>query len=146
MNMQENTPNHEKAATAYQSTYVNNMNGFEIVSELYKGIIKNIHQAKTAHQNGNLEDMCALNQKTFKILVALQSHLDFQQGGEAAIFLNRLYNHVFASLTKILRQDNPQQEFDRLLEILQPISKQWAKLSSPDVQDAPMDDSKGAFI
>lgn len=144
---QENTYSQAQAATAYQSAHVNNMSGFEIVAELYQGMIKNIQQAKQAYKTGQLENMCALNSKTNKILMALKSHLNFEQGGQAAIFLNKLYSHIFLSITKILRSENPEQEFDRLIEILMPISMHWAKLSSPEVQDAPMDgSSKGAFI
>ncbi len=121
---------YEKAATAYRTAYVNSISGFEIVVELYKGMISNVKQAKIAYQEGRLEAMCQLNEKTGKILIALQSHLDFEKGGEAALYLNQLYNSVFASLARILRNKNPELAFDQIVAALWPVYQKWCEFSS----------------
>lgn len=126
--MEQNNP-YEKAATAYRSAYVNNIDGFGIVVELYKGMMGNIEQAKNAYQAGQLEQMCRLNEKTNKILVVLQSHLDFEQGGDAAIFLNQFYNSIFASLSKVLRTQDPEREFDRIRTSIEPVYQRWCEFS-----------------
>ena len=117
----------DKAATAYRSAYVNNMSGFEVVVELYKGILKNVERAKHAYESGKLDEMCNHIQKTNKILVVLQSHLDFEQGGDAAVFLNEFYNGLFASLAQILRKPDPGKEFDYILNQIKPVYEIWCK-------------------
>ncbi|MGB0719333.1 MAG: flagellar protein FliS [Bdellovibrionales bacterium] len=117
--------NYQKAASAYQSSSTGDLNGFEIVVELYKGILKNIEAAKTAYQAGELEEMVRLNDKTNKILVALQSHLNFEQGGEAAIFLNSFYNQIFARIVRVLRVDDTAAEYDQIAEAVKPVYEIW---------------------
>lgn len=121
------TKKYSDAATAYRDTYVSNMSGFEIVVELYKGIIQNIEQAKRSYESGRLDEVCASIEKTNRILVALQTHLDFDKGGEAALFLNEFYNGIFASLAQIFRKPNPEEEFDQILAHIQPVYEIWCK-------------------
>ena len=113
------------AASAYGNTQKGTMSGFEVVAELYKGMIKFVGQAKQSYEKGRLDDMCLYIQKTNKILMALQSHLDFEQGGQAAVFLNDFYTGVFAKLFKVLKADNPAQEFDEVHNMLRPVKDIW---------------------
>ncbi len=115
------------AATAYGNTQAGTMSGFEVVAELYKGMIKFVGQAKTAYEAGKLDDMCMYIQKTNKILMALQSHLDFEQGGEAAVFLNDFYTGIFAKLFKVLRAEDPLGEFDEVHAMLLPVKDIWVE-------------------
>ena len=129
-NFSENNNPYKKAATAYRDTYVSNISGMEIVVELYKGMISNIENAKNAYTAGHLEKMCHLNDKTFKILIALQSNLDYEKGGDAAVFLNQFYNSIFASLTKVLREKNPEQAFNQILASMRPVYQRWQEFSA----------------
>lgn len=124
---------YQDAATAYQNSHVKNMSGFEIVVELYKGMIKNIEHAKESYTSGQLDVMSNHIQKTNRILVALQSHLDFEQGGEASLFLNQFYNGVFVSLTKILSNPNPEESFDQILEHVRHVYSIWHTHAYGDV-------------
>lgn len=131
MTEHENNANlHAKAATAYQTAYVSNVSGMDIVVELYKGMIGNIKQAKAAYQAGKLDEMCRLNDKTIKILVALQSHLDFEEGADAAEYLNKFYNSIFASLTKILRKPSPERSFDQIIAAIEPVYQRWCEFAA----------------
>ena len=114
------------AASAYGVRQEANMSGFEVTSKLYDGMIRFVGQAKNAHATGNFENMVGLVQKTNKILVALQSNLNFEQGGEATVYLNDLYTEVFKRLTFVLRAEDPQAEFDSVRNLLSPVAKMWA--------------------
>ncbi len=118
---------YSEATDAYRSSHVNTMSGFDIVVELYKGIIKNVEHAKESYKIGRLDDMCTQIEKTNKILVALQAHLNFDNGGEAADTLNNFYNNTFASLAQVLRKPNPEDEFDKVLRSIQPVYEIWCK-------------------
>ncbi len=140
--MTNNHTPHHNAASAYGQVQQANISGFEVVSELYKGMIRFVGQAKESYKIGRLDDMCMYIEKTNKILIALQSHLDFEQGGEASVFLNDFYNGIFGKLFKVLRADNPEAEFDEVYEILKPVAKIWenhaenAKKGTPDTHVA----------
>ena len=125
--MTGNNNPYQQAMGAYTKTNDENMSGFEIVVELYKAMIKNIRAAKIAHAEGKLEEMVKQIEKTNKILIALQSHIDKDQGGEAAEFLNNFYNGVFGSLARIHKAEDPQAEFDALLENIQPVYEIWCR-------------------
>ena len=137
----EKTPYHN-AASAYGQAQQANISGFEVVSELYKGMIRFVGQAKEAYCADDLESMCTYIEKTNKILIALQSHLDFEQGGEASVFLNDFYNGIFGKLFKVLRDGDPKEIFDEVHEDLKPLAKLWenhaenAKKGTPDTHVA----------
>jgi flagellar biosynthetic protein FliS len=126
------------ATAAYGARQDANMSGFEVTAKLYEGMLRFIGQAKNAHANNKLEDMCTYIQKTNKILMALQSNLNFEEGGQASVYLNDLYMEVFKRLFKVLRADDPQAEFDYVRSLLEPVSKIWAshaenaKKANPD--------------
>ena len=130
------------AAAAYGNRQSGTMSGFEVVAELYKGMIKFVGLAKSAYEVGRLDEMCNYIQKTNKILIALQSNLDFEQGGEAAVFLNDFYTGVFSKLVLVLRKDNPAAEFDEVHKMLRPVKDIWvahaenAKKGAPDTHIA----------
>lgn len=114
------------AASAYGVRQDANMSGFEVTAKLYDGMIKFVGQAKKSYADGQLDHMCTYIQKTNKILIALQSGLNFNEGGEAAVFLNDFYTEIFKRLFGVLRTDNPEKEFDDVHEMLKPAAKIWA--------------------
>ena len=67
--------------------------------------------------------MCRLNEKTFNILVGLQTHLDFDQGKDAAEFLNGFYNTIFGALAKVHREPDPAKAFDDIIGAIEPVYK-----------------------
>lgn len=117
------------AAQAYQQAGQKALNPVEIVVALYEGILRNLEGAKNAYAERNLEKMCALNEKTFRILGALQSHLDFEKGGDTAPALNDFYKIVFVRLAKVLEQEDPVAEFDYLKSNVRDIYSKWSLLA-----------------
>jgi len=101
-------------------------------------MIRFVGLAKIAYTKGRLDDMCMYIQKVNKILIALQSNLNFEEGEQASVFLNDFYTEIFKRLFKVLRSDNPEAEFDAVHELLKPLSQLWhshaenAKKAVPD--------------
>jgi len=137
-----NNNTHQQAAAAYGMSKSGNMTGFEVTSELYKGMIRFTGQAKNAYEAGRMEDMCEYIQKINRVLVALQSNLNFEEGGEAAVFLNDFYLEVFKKLFSVLKADDPVAEFDSVRDLLAPAAELWeshaqnAKKGTPDTHVA----------
>ena len=139
--MTNNTDPYKQAAHAYQDTNTTAMNNFEIVVELYKGMIKNIRMAKAARQEGKLEEMCNSIEKTNQILIGLQTHIDRENGGEAAEFLDKFYTGVFGTLAKIHKAEDPDTEFDTLLGHIQPVYEIWCRHASDASKGEPAKDT-----
>jgi len=118
------------AAQAYQQTGQNAVNNpVEIVVALYEGILRNLEGAKNSYVENNLEKMCELNEKTFRILAALQSHLDFEKGGDTAPALDDFYRILFVRLAKVLEKDDPAQEYEYLKDNIRDVYSKWSLLA-----------------
>jgi flagellar protein FliS len=117
------------AAQAYQQAGHAALNPVEIVVALYEGMLRNLEGAKNAYTENNLEQMCLLNEKTFRILAALQSHLDFEKGGDTAPALNDFYKILFIRLAKVLEKDDPAKEFEYLKSNIRDIYSKWSLLA-----------------
>lgn len=117
------------ATQAYQQAGQTALNPVEIVVALYDGILRNIEEAKNAYIDKNLEKMCHTNEKTFRIITALQCHLDFEKGGDTAPALNKFYNIIFSRLAKILESKDPCQEYEYIQSNVRDIYIKWSKLA-----------------
>lgn len=135
--MTENNNPYQNAASAYGSMQQNNMSGFEVTAELYKGMIRFVGLAKQSYIDNRLEDMCLYIQKTNKILIALQSNLNFEEGGETSIFLNDLYNEIFSKLFLVLRTENPEESFNEVHNLLKPVAQIWSAHAENAKKDIP---------
>lgn len=121
---------YEQAGKAYRARMSNGLSGIEIVVLLFEGMIKNLQAARLAYERRDLESMCVLNQKTINILMALQTHLDFENGGEAAQSLDRFYTSVFVHLTKVLEATDIEGEFRYIEGNVSDVYRYWQKLAS----------------
>ncbi|PZP56745.1 MAG: flagellar export chaperone FliS [Micavibrio aeruginosavorus] len=116
---------YHKAVQAYQKKTDENLSPLQIVVELYKGMIKNTKDAKRHWQNGHLDLMTDSITKVFNIIEALQAHLDMEQGGEDAVFLNRFYNVIFSALSRATSKPEPGEEFDSIVAYIQQVTDKW---------------------
>lgn len=132
------TNNHYSMATnAYQKASEASMNPVEIVVALYQGILVNLDGAKTAYQERDWEKMCRLNEKSFRIMAALQCHLDYQKGGKTAPALDKFYTSLFVRLARVTETPDPYLEYVYLEGVVRDVYDQWKKLAhkvSPPVQ------------
>ncbi len=116
---------YHKAVQAYQKKTDENLSPLQIVVELYKGMIKNTKDAKRHWENGHLDLMTNSITKVFNIIEALQAHLDMEQGGEDAVFLNRFYNVIFSALSRATSKPEPGEEFDAIAAYIQQVTDRW---------------------
>jgi len=102
------------AASAYHRRMSTSLSRFEVLMMLYQGVIRNLHAARIAYTEKDLERMCAVNEKNFRILGALQTLLDISTGGKKAEALNGFYKSMFVNLAKAYQSKNPEYEYYRL--------------------------------
>jgi flagellar biosynthetic protein FliS len=125
--MNEQPYNH--AVSAYRKAQEHALHPVDIVVALYQGMLKNLNEAKVAYENRDLDKMCAINEKTFRILAALQCHLDFEQGKNTAITLDSFYTAFFVRLVRVLETPAPVQEYSYLEATLHDVYDEWKKLA-----------------
>ncbi len=116
---------YQKALKTYQKNSDENLTPMQIVVELYKGMIRNIREAKKFWEAGRLDMMSNHLGKTFDIIEGLQVNLDLEKGGEDAIFLNRFYNVVFSALSQATAKPDPAAEYDAILAYVQQVHDRW---------------------
>jgi flagellar protein FliS len=95
---------------------------------LYDGMIKEVGKAKAAIQEGRIEDRFNATQKACKILLGLQSHLDFDKGGDISLMLDQFYHTIFRDLQQVNMKNSPAL-CDEILGALGEVRTSWAQLA-----------------
>jgi flagellar biosynthetic protein FliS len=126
-----------KASKAYQKNNDEALSPLQIVVELYKGMLRNVREAKTCWQQGRLDVMTDHIIKTFNVIEALQANLDIVNGGEDAKFLNRFYNVIFSALTMATAKVEPEKEFDDIIAYIQQVHDRWYVMAYPNREFVP---------
>lgn len=107
-------------AGRYTAMQVNTADRFELLLLLYKGAITELKQAVACFDAGNIEGRVRHINRGCAIITELKASLSFEDGGEIARSLDRLYIFMTQQTTAAnIRQDpQPVNEVIRLLEIL----------------------------
>ena len=110
------------------------LNGFEIATKLYAGILKNLYDCKRAYEDKNFEEIVEIHKNTFDILEALQSSLSFEddKAVETSDFLYRFYNIIFVKVAQDLEQEDSAAEYEALINYGKPVYDRGKNLSEPE--------------
>jgi flagellar protein FliS len=116
---------YQKAVKTYQKNSDENLTPLQIVVELYKGMLRHTKEAKKFWEAGRLDMMTNSLTRVFDIIEGLQMNLDFEKGGEDAVFLNRFYNVVFSALSQATAKPDPAAEYDAIIAYIQQVHDRW---------------------
>lgn len=95
---------------------------------LYDAMIKEVAEAKAAIEEDRIEDRFNATQKACKILVGLQSHLDFEKGGDVSRMLDQFYHTIFRDLQQI-NMKNSSRLCDEIMTALGEVRASWSELA-----------------
>ena len=98
---------------------------------LYDGMIREVAKAKTAIEEGRIEDRFNATQKACKILLGLQSHLDFEKGGDISLMLDQFYHTIFRDLQQV-NMKNSAGLCDEIVGALAEVRASWAQLAEDE--------------
>jgi flagellar protein FliS len=115
------------ALSAYQAAS-NMTTSLGAVVMLYDGMIKEVGKAKSAIEEGRIEDRFNATQKACQILLGLQSHLDFERGGDISLMLDQFYHTIFRDLQKV-NMSNSAATCDGIINALSEVRASWAELA-----------------
>lgn len=124
-----------RAASAYQQVQVTSRSPLELVVLLYDGALASLAQARTAMERRDLHAKARAMTKTMAIVHELQSTLNFENGRDVAVNLDRLYTFVTARLVdaNIRLDPAPLDEAERVLVSLRDA---WAQVATAPVSKA----------
>ncbi len=87
-----------RAATEMEQR-IDSLTPHEVINLLMDGALERIEQAQQTLANGDVETAGLLMSKLVGIINGLRGSLDFDQGGEVAFNLDRLYGYMIHRLT-----------------------------------------------
>ena len=122
----QHSPTYTRAAAAYRSADIQPP-ARQIVL-LPESAIRRLEEARAAIDERRIEARFNLVMKAHAIVAALQSSLDFDQGGEIAPMLDRLYGHLLERLTAINLRNDPA-ICDELIELHGRMRDGWATIA-----------------
>jgi flagellar secretion chaperone FliS len=102
---------------------------------LYESAIVRLRQARAAIEEGRIEERFRLVERVRAIVDALHGCLDFDNGGEIAVLLDRFYAHVSARLLTINLRNDPS-ICDELAARLSEMRDAWANIARSSGHDA----------
>jgi len=109
---------------------------------LYDGMIKEVSKAKAAIAENRIEDRFNATQKACKILLGLQSHLDFDKGGDVSIMLDQFYHTIFRDLQQV-NMKNSITLCDEVIGALNEVRTSWAQLAENEQRSGTPDGQPG---
>lgn len=115
------------ALSAYQAA-AKMTSSLGAVVMLYDGMIKEVGRAKSAIEEGRIEDRFNATQKACKILLGLQSHLDFERGGDISLMLDQFYHTIFRDLQQV-NMKNSAALCQDIIGALSEVRSSWAQLA-----------------
>ncbi|HUT24934.1 MAG TPA: flagellar export chaperone FliS [Sumerlaeia bacterium] len=114
---------------SYARTNIQTSDPRAVVVLLYEGAIGFLNQAADAARRDARMDMSTFLLKTLKIVQFLDAALDFDQGGEVAENLNRLYAYMRDSLSEANLTCQPE-KIEEVVDLLKTLLGGWREVAS----------------
>ncbi len=120
-----------RAAESYGSVQV--MSGVatadnvQLIQMLFDGFLESLCVAKGHIENKAIEEKSKSISRASRIVVGLQSALDFNRGGELAHNLNDLYSYIIRRLIHV-NAKNDLQALDEVYALMKDVSDAWQNL------------------
>jgi len=116
-------------ARQYQQTQVMTSSRVQIVVMLYDAAIQSIELARAGIESNNVKEKGRFLGRAISIIGELNSALDFEQGGEIARSLHRLYEYMLNELV-VANARNNGRHLDGPLRCLTTLREGWREIAA----------------
>jgi len=119
--------NQAQAYNAYKENEVYTASKIKLVVMLYDGAIKNLKLAEIAINEKNIEKTNEYIKKAQDIIIEFMNTLNFEQGGQIASDLYKLYDYLYYKLVRA----NIDKDIDAIREVkrfLEELRDAWAQI------------------
>lgn len=113
---------------AYRKTQAETINPVRLVVMCYEAIVKDLQEAKRFHQERKIEASYDKVRHAQDVITELLVGLDYEQGGEIAVNLGRIYNFVLRQLIAVNTRTSPDY-YDPLIRIMSDLKEAWEQIS-----------------
>jgi flagellar protein FliS len=127
--------NRNDITNSYREAAVRGASQVELVVMLYDILADDIQSAIAAIRAHDIETRTAEIKHALGVLEHLQGTLDFEQGGEAARHMDRLYSIVRAKLLEA-HITTSEEILQKQLELLAPVREAWKQISPSPAKPA----------
>lgn len=116
-------------ARQYEQTQVVTSSGVQLVVLLYDGAIQSMEMARREMQANNVREKARHLGRAIAIIGELNSVLDYEQGGDIARSLRRLYDYMMAELVEVNARNN-ERKLDGPLRCLTTLREAWREVAA----------------
>ncbi len=116
-------------ARQYEQTQVVTSSGVQLIVLLYDGAIQSIEIARREIQAKNVREKARHLGRAIAIIGELNSVLDYEQGGDIARSLRRLYDYMLAELVEANARNN-ENKLDAPLRCLSTLREAWRDVAA----------------
>lgn len=116
-------------ARQYEQTQVVTSSGLQLIVLLYDGAIHSIEIARREIQAKNIREKARHLGRAIAIIGELNSVLDYEQGGDIARSLRRLYDYMLAELVEANARNN-EKKLDAPLRCLSTLREAWREVAA----------------
>jgi flagellar protein FliS len=118
----------QTTSNGYQQNQVMHTSLEKLIVLLYEGVLTFIHQGREALHNRELVTAGIKLLRARNIVSALRNGLDYEQGGELAVNLDRLYLFAHDEILRASKEGNPA-VLDPVIEVLTTLKEGWLEVS-----------------
>jgi flagellar secretion chaperone FliS len=116
-------------ARQYEQTQVVTSSSVQLIVLLYDGAIQSIEIARREIQGKNVREKARHLGRAIAIIGELNSVLDYEQGGDIARSLRRLYDYMLAELVEANARNN-EEKLDVPLRCLSTLREAWREIAA----------------
>ncbi|WP_163533040.1 flagellar export chaperone FliS [Helicobacter suis] len=115
------------AYSMYQQNAVTVESPAKLIEMLYEGILKFAAQAKRYMEAEDIERKITYINKVTDIFTELLNILDYERGGEVAVYLTGLYTHQIKVLTQA-NVENDCNKIDLVMRVAKGLLEAWREI------------------
>ena len=115
------------AYSLYQQNNVSVESSAKLIEMLYEGILRFGGQARRNIECGDIEKKIYYINRITDIFTELLNILDYEKGGDVAVYLTGLYTHQIKLLTQANVENNPE-KIDIVLNVAKGLLEAWREI------------------
>ncbi|MGI0407166.1 flagellar export chaperone FliS [Helicobacter himalayensis] len=120
------------AYNLYQQNAVMVESPVKLVEMLYEGILRFCAQAKRYMEAGDIEKKIYYINRTTDIFTELLNTLDYEKGGDVAVYLTGLYTHQIKLLTQA-NVTNDTSKIDIVINVARGLLEAWREVNAQEL-------------
>lgn len=115
------------AYALYQQNEISVESPAKLIEMLYEGILRFAGQIKVNIESGDIEKKIYYINRVTDIFTELLNVLDYERGGEVAVYLTGLYTHQIKLLTQANVENNPE-KVDIVVNVVKGLLEAWREI------------------